>query len=146
MCGDQLFFHIGRHHAKRLLGRFPTLRDLDGCDVVSLTSHVDPESRVEMVSSGNPRYRAGRHVVMNAVSGHRDGYPTSCPGSALYALLPRIRAAALAIGLPKIWAPTHTPNLHRIAPDAAIPLDRMSAVVNTEKLDLHDGVGAGVRV
>ena len=86
-------------------------------------AHVDPESRVEMVSSGNPRYRAGRHVVMNAVSGHRDGYPTSCPGSALYALLPRIRAAALAIGLPKIWAPTHTPNLHRIAPDAAIPLE-----------------------
>ena len=86
-------------------------------------AHVDPESRVEMVSSGNPRYRAGRRVVMNAVSGHRDGYPTSCPGSALYALLPRIRAAALAIGLPKIWAPTHTPNLHRIAPDAAIPLE-----------------------
>src|SRR5690348_15685850 len=27
VCGDQLFFHLGRHHAKRLLGRFPTLRD-----------------------------------------------------------------------------------------------------------------------
>jgi hypothetical protein len=86
-------------------------------------AHVDPASRVDMVSSGNPRYRAGRHVVMNAVSGHRNGFPTSCPGSALYALLPRIRAAARAIGLPKIWAPAHTPNLHRIAPDAALPLD-----------------------
>ena len=27
VCGDQLFFYIGRHHAKRLLGRFPKLRD-----------------------------------------------------------------------------------------------------------------------
>ena len=27
VCGDQLFFHIGRHHAKRLLARFPPLRD-----------------------------------------------------------------------------------------------------------------------
>jgi N-acetylmuramoyl-L-alanine amidase len=86
-------------------------------------AYVDPSSRVEMVSSGNPRYRAGRRVVFNAVSGHRDGYPTSCPGSALYALLPRIRAAARAAGLPKIWSPSHTPNLHRIAPDAALPLE-----------------------
>jgi hypothetical protein len=85
-------------------------------------AHVNPESRVEMTSAGNPRYRAGRRVVLNAVSGHRDGYPTSCPGAALYALLPRIRAAAQSIGLPKIWAPRHVPNLHRIAPDAALPL------------------------
>ena len=84
-------------------------------------AHVNPESRVEMVSAGNPRYRAGRHVVMNAVSGHRDGYPTSCPGSALYALLPRIRAKAQAIGLPKIWRPRHDP-LIRTAPDAVLPL------------------------
>ena len=85
-------------------------------------AHVNPKARVEMTSSGNPRYRTGRHVVMNAVSGHRDGYPTSCPGSALYALLPRIRAKAQSIGLPKIWAPRHVPNLHRIAPDAVLPL------------------------
>jgi hypothetical protein len=85
-------------------------------------AHVDPESRVEMVSAGNPRFHAGRHVILNAVSGHRDGYPTSCPGSALYALLPRIRAKAQTIGLPKIWRPRHDPNLHRIAPDAALPL------------------------
>ena len=60
--------------------------------------------------------------MFDAVSGHRDGFPTSCPGSALYALLPRIRAAAVSIGLPKIWAPRHEPNLHRIAPDAALPM------------------------
>jgi len=27
VCGDQLFFHLGRSHAKGLLGRFPRLRD-----------------------------------------------------------------------------------------------------------------------
>jgi membrane protein DedA with SNARE-associated domain len=27
VCGDQLFFHLGRHHAKRLLERFPKLRE-----------------------------------------------------------------------------------------------------------------------
>jgi membrane protein DedA with SNARE-associated domain len=27
VCGDQLFFHLGRRHAKGLLARFPLLRD-----------------------------------------------------------------------------------------------------------------------
>jgi membrane protein DedA with SNARE-associated domain len=27
VCGDQLFFHLGRNHAKGLLARFPRLRD-----------------------------------------------------------------------------------------------------------------------
>jgi membrane protein DedA with SNARE-associated domain len=27
VCGDQLFFYLGRHHAKRLLARFPRLRE-----------------------------------------------------------------------------------------------------------------------
>ena len=27
VCGDQLFFHVGRHHAKGLLARWPKLRD-----------------------------------------------------------------------------------------------------------------------
>ena len=27
VCGDQLFFHLGRSHAKSLLARFPRLRD-----------------------------------------------------------------------------------------------------------------------
>jgi membrane protein DedA with SNARE-associated domain len=27
VCGDNLFFYLGRHHARRLLGRFPKLRE-----------------------------------------------------------------------------------------------------------------------
>ncbi len=32
-------------------------------------------------------------VVVNAISGHRDTYPTACPGDRLYARLPAIRSA-----------------------------------------------------
>jgi hypothetical protein len=34
-----------------------------------------------------------RDKYFNRISGHRDGYPTSCPGQALYNLLPSIRTA-----------------------------------------------------
>jgi hypothetical protein len=68
-------------------------------------AHVDPLSRVVRVSTGNPRYPAGKAVTLNAISGHRDTYPTSCPGSNLYAQLPAIRAAVARTGLPKIYDP-----------------------------------------
>ena len=68
-------------------------------------AHVDPLSRVVRVSSGNPRYPPGRAVTLNAISGHRDTYPTSCPGTSLYAQLPAIRRAVAQTGLPKIYEP-----------------------------------------
>src|SRR5439155_1218531 len=68
-------------------------------------AHVDPVSRLVRVSTGNPRYPAGTAVTLNAVSGHRDTYPTSCPGTSLYAQLPAIRTAVARTGLPKIYEP-----------------------------------------
>jgi hypothetical protein len=68
-------------------------------------AHVDPRSRVVRVSAGNPRYPPGTAVTLNAISGHRDTYPTSCPGSSLYAQLPAIRTAVAGTGLPKIYEP-----------------------------------------
>ena len=68
-------------------------------------AHVDPRSRVVRVSTGNPKYPGGRAVTLNAISGHRDTGPTSCPGSSLYARLPSIRAAVARTGLPKIYDP-----------------------------------------
>jgi hypothetical protein len=68
-------------------------------------AHVDPRSRVVRVSAGNPRYPPGTAVTLNAISAHRDTYPTSCPGSSLYAQLPSIRAAVARTGLPKIYEP-----------------------------------------
>ena len=68
-------------------------------------AHVDPLSRVVRISTGNPRYPAGTAVTLNAISGHRDAYPTSCPGSSLYAQLPAIRREVARTGLPKIYEP-----------------------------------------
>src|SRR5580765_1049077 len=68
-------------------------------------AHVDPLSKVVRVSAGNPRYAAGTSVTLNAISGHRDVYPTSCPGANLYAQLPSIRTAVAQTGLPKLYAP-----------------------------------------
>jgi hypothetical protein len=68
-------------------------------------AHVDPVSRVVRVSTGNPRYPPGTAVTLNAISGHRDTYPTSCPGANLYAQLPAIRRAVAQRGLPKIYEP-----------------------------------------
>jgi N-acetylmuramoyl-L-alanine amidase len=71
-------------------------------------AHVDPASSVVRISSGNPRYPAGRAVTLRAVSGHRDAYPTSCPGASLYSQLPSLRAAVARTGLPKLYSPAVT--------------------------------------
>jgi hypothetical protein len=68
-------------------------------------AHVDPRSRVVRISTGNPRYPPGTAVTLNAISGHRDTYQTSCPGSTLYAQLPAIRRSVGRTGLPKIYEP-----------------------------------------
>jgi hypothetical protein len=71
-------------------------------------AHVDPLSSVVRVSSGNPRYPAGRAVTLKAISGHRDVYSTSCPGASLYSQLASIRTAVSKTGLPKLYSPTVT--------------------------------------
>ena len=45
-------------------------------------------------TSDYARYPKGGRGVFHVVSGHRDGYQTTCPGDALYAALPRIREQA----------------------------------------------------
>ena len=68
-------------------------------------AHVDPLSSVVRISAGNPRYPAGQALTLRAISAHRDVYPTSCPGSSLYALLPAIRTDVSRSGLPKLYSP-----------------------------------------
>ena len=58
-----------------------------------------------MVSGGQPQVRRGQGVTLRAVSGHRDGTLTDCPGDTIYAQLPAIAEEAYASGLPKIFAP-----------------------------------------
>ncbi|MFE5604471.1 FG-GAP-like repeat-containing protein [Streptomyces coelicoflavus] len=55
----------------------------------------DPESRVTLTAlESNGKYTKGQQVVMDRISGHRDGYPTECPGANLYDKLPAIRTLA----------------------------------------------------
>ncbi|MFJ2193438.1 hypothetical protein ACIOJE_36740 [Kitasatospora sp. NPDC087861] len=51
--------------------------------------------RAQLTSSSDAsRYPKGTVVAFDAVSGHRDAFNTECPGAALYARLPALRAAA----------------------------------------------------
>ena len=54
----------------------------------------NPNGRVVVTSAGSDRYPAGTRVTLNRISGHRDTGRTECPGDALYAQLPGIRALA----------------------------------------------------
>jgi hypothetical protein len=47
-------------------------------------------------AADNGKYTKGQKVTLNRISGHRDGYPTECPGTNLYADLPAIRTLASA--------------------------------------------------
>src|SRR5947207_2470123 len=47
----------------------------------------------------------GSVADLRAISGHRDTYPTSCPGNNVYAQLPSITRQVAATGLPKIYSP-----------------------------------------
>ena len=56
---------------------------------------VDPRSKVRLTSTNDKsRYAKGTSAEFNAVSGHRDGNETDCPGDALFARLPAIRDMA----------------------------------------------------
>ncbi|WP_123525044.1 peptidoglycan recognition protein [Streptomyces sp. 840.1] len=59
---------------------------------------IDPRGKVRLVSTNDAsRFPKGTAAVLNVISGHRDAYQTTCPGEALYAELPAIRAATAAL-------------------------------------------------
>ncbi|WP_066952335.1 peptidoglycan recognition protein family protein [Streptomyces lushanensis] len=55
---------------------------------------VDPRGKVTLISSGNGKYKKGTKVGLRAISGHRDGFNTDCPGTRLYGKLGTTRATA----------------------------------------------------
>jgi hypothetical protein len=59
-------------------------------------SGVKADATTTLVSKGSGRFPAGHRVRFPTISGHRDAYPTDCPGARLYAQLPAIRKAAAA--------------------------------------------------
>lgn len=66
-----------------------------------LSVHGRPTSGPVVVRSrggSENRFQAGTDVTLDRVSGHSDGGKTECPGAALHAQLPDIRARVAAIG------------------------------------------------
>ncbi|WP_051720295.1 FG-GAP-like repeat-containing protein [Streptomyces sp. NRRL F-2799] len=62
---------------------------------------INPTGTVVMAAAAdNGKFTAGQSVTLNRISGHRDGYPTECPGNNLYADLPAIRTIAGAVNSP----------------------------------------------
>ncbi|MFD5034274.1 peptidoglycan recognition protein [Streptomyces sp. NPDC058405] len=55
---------------------------------------IDPRGKVALTSGGSNKYQKGTEVRLNAISGHRDGFATDCPGSRLYEKLGPIRTSS----------------------------------------------------
>ncbi|MEV0926280.1 peptidoglycan recognition protein [Streptomyces spongiicola] len=54
----------------------------------------DPMSTTHLTSGGGNRYAKGAKAKLNVISGHRDGFPTDCPGALLYGRLGTVRTVA----------------------------------------------------
>ncbi|GCD37251.1 hypothetical protein OEIGOIKO_05036 [Streptomyces chrestomyceticus JCM 4735] len=55
---------------------------------------VDPRAVTTLVSGGGNRFPKGTRAKLHAISGHRDGFNTRCPGERLYRKLGTVRDAA----------------------------------------------------
>jgi N-acetylmuramoyl-L-alanine amidase len=112
-------------------------------------AHVDPLSKVTRISGGNPRYPVGRALTLRAIAGHRDTYPTGCPGKRLYALLPAIRTAVANTGLPKLYNPVVSGGLRgpvRFTARLSASADWTVTVRDQEGNQVASGTGEGTAV
>ncbi|MFK8847020.1 N-acetylmuramoyl-L-alanine amidase [Streptomyces sp. Ac-502] len=55
---------------------------------------VDPRAVTTLVSGGGNRFKKGTRAKLHAISGHRDGFNTKCPGDRLYRKLGTARHSA----------------------------------------------------
>ena len=55
---------------------------------------MNPRAKTYLTSGGGNLYRKGKKVRLNVISGHRDGFNTSCPGGKLYKKLGTVRSTA----------------------------------------------------
>ncbi|NEC50400.1 peptidoglycan recognition protein [Actinospica acidiphila] len=55
---------------------------------------MNPKKKTSLTSGGGNLYAKGKKVKMKVISGHRDGFNTSCPGGKLYKKLGSVRSKA----------------------------------------------------
>ncbi len=84
---------IGSYEAQRVTPRVRTV--IAAMAAYKLGAYGNPPNgRVVLTSSGGDRFAKGRQAAFFRIAGHRDAGRTACPGNALYAQLPSIRAIA----------------------------------------------------
>jgi len=111
-------------------------------------SGVPATGTVTVISrgGGDNRYPSGTPVTLDRISGHRDGDSTDCPGNALYAQLPDVRARAATVASAVPTSPTTVRTQLSMAPvtgHLAFP----QPVEVSGQLTLSDGTPlGGVRV
>ena len=95
---------------------------------------VSPEGTVDLVSAGGEsnRYSEGRTITFQRVSGHRDADKTSCPGDALYAQIPTIRARAIAQDYPVAAIPAE--------PGGTVGVDQLSIATAAMQVAVYSQV------
>ncbi|WP_223188651.1 N-acetylmuramoyl-L-alanine amidase [Streptomyces sp. TRM68416] len=60
---------------------------------------IDPTSKVTLEAGGNTGvWKQGEQATLDVISGHKDGYATECPGTAMYSKLGDIRRYAAGMG------------------------------------------------
>ncbi|MER6998624.1 N-acetylmuramoyl-L-alanine amidase [Streptomyces sp. NPDC000410] len=55
---------------------------------------VNPQAKASLISGGGNKFKKGTTVKLNAISGHRDGFATECPGGLLYNKLGAARSTS----------------------------------------------------
>ena len=109
---------------------------------------VPTTGNVTLISrgGGDNRYPSGTPVTFDRISGHRDGDATDCPGDALYAQLPQIRAQA-ASAAPAVPVGPSTTARTQLSLSTASRLAFPQPVAVSGRLTLADGSPlAGVKV
>ena len=102
------------------------LRALDRLISWKLDVHGTPRGGTTVMTSAGGstnRYSAGDRVRFKRISGHRDGNTTACPGSSLYAQLPRLRAAVEDGGSTDTTAPAVPRSLTARSGTGTVALD-----------------------
>jgi hypothetical protein len=82
-------------------------------------AHVQATGRMALTARANDKFVLGTHVVVRAVSGHRDLVRTSCPGAIGYGQLTRIARGAARSGGLKVMNVQPSPTIDPLTGDVS---------------------------
>ncbi len=111
-------------------------------------AHVDPLSKLTVISGGSEKFAPGAPVLLRAVAGHRDTGSTACPGDAFYERLAALAAAAAALGGPKLFEPrvVRSGDLVRFRARVSKPLPWTVSIADGDGNTVANGSGTGTDV